>query len=154
MHEPIKNSLESYLRGAEVPAEFSTHLKACDFCATQLQAMQEQSRMLGVLRGGEQEPRAGFYGRVMDRIEGMGRPSIWSALLEPVFATRLIVASAALVLVLGGYLVSTEPISEPGGNGTSTVAVQQGAGSDEDGRLVAEPQERDAVLVNLVAYRQ
>src|SRR5258708_28924541 len=120
MHEPIKNSLETYLRGAEVPAEFSTHLKACTSCATQLQGMREQSQMLGVLRGGEQEPRAGFYGRVMDRIEGMGRPSIWSALLEPVFATRLIVASAALVLVLGGYLGSSESMAEPSGNGPST----------------------------------
>lgn len=46
-------------------------------------------------------PRAGFYGRVMDRVESQRKTSIWSVFLEPVFSFRLAAASVALMLLMG-----------------------------------------------------
>ncbi len=112
MHEPIRENLEDYLRGpaAKVPREFGAHLEACEECAGELRRLENQARMLRSLQAGqEQEPRAGFYARVMERIEEQSQSSIWSVLLQPRIGRRLAVASAALALLLAGYLVSTEP---------------------------------------------
>lgn len=46
-------------------------------------------------------PRAGFYGRVMDRVESQRKTSIWSVFLEPAFSFRLAAASVALMLLMG-----------------------------------------------------
>ena len=46
-------------------------------------------------------PRAGFYGRVMDRVESQRKTSIWSVFLEPAFSFRLAAASLALMLLMG-----------------------------------------------------
>ena len=54
------------------------------------------------------EPRAGFYARVMERIEAQPA-SIWSVFLDRKFGFRLAVASAALIALLGTYLVTSEP---------------------------------------------
>ena len=54
------------------------------------------------------EPRAGFYARVMERIEAQPA-SIWSVFLDRKFGFRLAVASAVLVALLGTYLVTSEP---------------------------------------------
>ena len=112
MHEPIRDNLEDYLRGpaAKIPQEFGAHLGACDECATELQRLENQARMLRSLQAGEErEPRAGFYARVMERIEEQSQSSMWSILLQPRIGRRLAVASAVLALLLAGYLVSTEP---------------------------------------------
>ena len=148
MHHQIRDSLESYLAGVEVPAGFKAHLDVCAECAAEVRAVDDQARLFAALRS-KAEPRAGFYGRVMARIDEQIRPSIWSVFLQPAFATRLMLASAALVLALGTYLVSTEPHSAAAGDSASiapTIHV------DDNG--VPDSGERDAVLVNLVAYRQ
>ena len=142
MHQQIKDSLENYFGGAEVPSGFKAHLDVCAECTAEVNAFKDQARLFAALRVNA-EPRAGFYGRVMTRIDAQARPSIWSVFLQPAVATRLMLASAALVLGLGTYLVSTEPHSP------SPVAGRQ---VDENG--VPGSGERDAVLVSLVAYRQ
>ena len=111
-------------------------------------------RLLAELRVPEELcPRAGFYARVMDRIETQRSKSIWSAFLEPLFGRRLAVASGILMLVFGAALFV--PASE----------------FDEDFRIEGHPaivseeftspmvsdgseRDQDAVLVNLVTYQE
>ena len=109
------------------------------------------------------EPRAGFYARVMERIEAQPA-SIWSVFLDRKFGFRLAVASAALVALLGTYLVTSEPsgpefASSPAvvltDTPRATEASLQIAGrvqTIEDGPR--QQQQRDAVLVDLASYHQ
>jgi hypothetical protein len=100
------------------------------------------------------DPRAGFYARVMEKIEQEDRGSIWSALLQPNFGRRLAMASAVLVMLLGTYFVTSET-SEPvvassdviltGAPGASMAAVDDS---------LQQQRQRDAVLVNLAAYHE
>jgi predicted anti-sigma-YlaC factor YlaD len=157
MHQPIRDNLEEYLKGSarQVPQEFHEHLKTCGDCARELQQYQAQSAMLQLLRPDtELDPRAGFYARVMDKIEQEGRSSIWSVLLQPNFGRRLAMASAVLVMLLGTYFVTSER-SEP--DLVSTDVVFTGAPSSagdlsQDG--LQQQRQRDAVLVNLAAYHE
>ena len=171
MHEPIKASLEDYLNGGRerIPKEFHAHLRACASCASELKLLEMQSKMLHALRsaqdlapaeGLDMEPRPGFYGRVIERIEDQRRSSIWSVFLEPRFGRRLAVASAALILMLATYLVSTEPggiVLAP----QSAVALTSQSVSDIDipdsavqQDSPAQQQQRDAVLVDLASYHE
>ena len=159
MHQPIRDNLEDYLKGParKMPQEFQAHLAACGECASELRMFETQSEMLQSLRAGEEmEPRAGFYARVMDRIEQQGKSSIWSMLLEPNFGRRLAMASAALVLLLGTYLVTAER-SEPEFASNPDVVFTdapqaQSAVAQQDS--LQQQRDRDAVLVNLAGYRQ
>ena len=76
MHQPIKDNLEDYLRGVggkftrPVPPEMKAHLDSCGECAEKLTQLERQSVALRSLRAPDDvEPRAGFYARVMQRIE-------------------------------------------------------------------------------------
>ena len=60
----------------------------------------------------ELSPALGFYNRVSARIESQTRPSFWDLLLDPIFGRRLVLATAALVMVMSGYLMLT-PIEQP-----------------------------------------
>jgi len=162
MHEPIQDNLEEYLKGSasKVSQDFQAHLQACEDCAGELRDMEAQAEMLHTLRPGKEiEPGAGFYARVMDRIEAQGRASIWTVLLEPAFGRRLAVACATLVVLLGTYFVATE-LSEP------MVAVAPAAVSiapasadlspqpSSDRDSAQQQQQRDAVLVNLASFHE
>jgi hypothetical protein len=155
MHQPIRDNLEEYLKGSarKVPQEFQRHLEMCEDCASELRLYQGQSEMLRLLQpGGDLDPRAGFYARVMDKIEQEGRSSIWSALLQPNFGRRLAMASAFLVVLLGTYFVTTER-SEP--EVASAGVVFTGAPSLVAGEdSLQQQRQRDAVLVNLAAYHE
>jgi anti-sigma factor RsiW len=159
MHEPIRENLEEFLTGSarQIPQEFQAHLEACEECATELRLFQTQSEMLRSLQcDADIEPRAGFYARVMERIEAHGPASIWTLLLEPSFGRRLALASATLVVLLGTYLVTTEP----GDNGMATnpVTVAYDATSPVDvasgADTLQQQRQRDAVLVNLASYHE
>lgn len=198
MHPQIRQNLEDYLRGGQqhdsgLPEEFQAHLGECAECARELQSLAEQARWLQSLRNepslneqnmNEQnlEPRAGFYARVVERIERRieaQRASFWAPFLERKFGFRLAVASAALVALLGTYLVTSEPAgpefaSAPavvytGDSGAAqTVAghsqaeapseAQSEAPSEAQSAAQAEAlqqeQQRDAVLVDLASYHQ
>ncbi len=165
MHEPIRDNLEEYLKGSrsEISQNFHTHLEACEDCAAELRQFEAQAGMLRALRPEkEMDPGAGFYARVMDRIEAQGRASIWSALLEPAFGRRLAVACATLVVLLGSYFVATE-LSEPVVAVAPTVAASVPAASDlgaqasadhATGQDIMQQRQRDAVLVNLASFHQ
>jgi hypothetical protein len=168
MHQPIRDNLEDYLKGQarKMPQDFrahqdfqahdfQSHLDACGECASELRMLETQSEMLRSLRAGaDMEPRAGFYARVMDRIEQQGPSSIWSILLQPNFGRRLAMASAALVLLLGTYLVTSER-SEPEFAGNPAVVFSNAPGAQSAVAQDSQQQrDRDAVLVNLAGYRQ
>jgi anti-sigma factor RsiW len=152
MHQPVKDNLEEHLRGVggrfqrPLPPEVEQHLEACGACAAELREFERQTATLRALRAPEDaEPRAGFYARVMQRIdEARASSSVWAAFLDPLFAKRLAFASAALVLLLGTFLISTERISTPVAPGPAVAAEDSGA----------TPQERDAVLAKLVSFTE
>jgi hypothetical protein len=157
MHQPIRDNLEEFLTGParELPNEFQEHLEACGDCADEVSLYRKHSHLLRSLHS-DVEPSAGFYARVMDRIEQQGVNSIWSILLQPAFGRRLAVASAALVLLLGTYLVTTER-SEPQYATAPEVMMTSAGPADLANYSQDTPQqqrERDAVLVNLAAFRQ
>jgi len=154
MHQPIRDHLEDYLRGAAqgIPQGFQAHLDRCEECAREIRLLEQQSRTLQSLRPPEMEPRAGFYARVMERIEAQ-QSSIWSAFLERKFGLRLAVASAALALLMGTYLVS----SGPGGLLSSTPTVVLTDTSATDASLqpdLVQQHQRDAVLVDLASFHE
>src|SRR5258708_6429750 len=121
MHRFIQDHLEEVL--AESSEDFikepvRKHLEQCDECRSQLAGMRRQSAMLRTLRAQEHDsqelgPRPGFYARVMERIEAQGAASIWQLFFDSQFGRRIAVASMALALLLGVYLVSSERMAEP-----------------------------------------
>jgi len=150
MHQVISKNLEEYLKGSvsEIPAEFHRHLEACEDCANELGRLEAQSRLLRSLGAAKDaEPRAGFYARVMERIEAPQPFSIWSVFLDRKFGLRLAVASGMLAALLGVYLIT----SEPGGPETGVAATAAISNAAAD---AGEQQQRDAVLVDLASYRQ
>lgn len=159
MHQPIKENLEEYLRGSarQVPQTFHAHLQACEDCANELRLLQTQANMLRSLRSEENiEPHPGFYARVMDRIEERGRSSVWAVFLQPRFARRLAIASAALAILMGTYLVTTEPGNDlaiaPSVASTGIVSEPAAQAPAEDS--LQQQRNRDAVLVDLASYHE
>jgi hypothetical protein len=155
MHGLIRERLEDYLRhtpGKPVPFEFEEHLRTCTHCREELSGMEEQSQMLHVLAPARvMDPPAGFYARVLDRIEARRNASIWSVFLEPAFGRRIMAASLASAVLLGGYLAYTEsqhatPAREP----EAVMAVEEhppGLGLDRQ-------RDRDTILVTLATYQE
>jgi hypothetical protein len=117
--------------------------------------MREHAAVLRGLRS-EAEPRPGFYARVMERIETQGPGSIWSVFSESPFGRRIAIASMALAVLAGVYLVTTEP-SQPINLGSPDQMISATLPSEGQPAIVlgssAAPG-RDAVLVNLVTYNE
>ncbi len=160
MHKPIRDHLEAYLRNssdATIPREFSAHLAACSSCAEQLRAVTGHSQQLRAFHDISQvdssqvEPQVGFYARVLNRIEEQKPDSFWSVFLGPVLGGRLAYSCAALVLLLGTYLVTSEPRDQiqpaPESFLSSIPNVPEADGT-------VQPKERDAVLVSLASFRE
>src|SRR5262245_25715943 len=101
MHDPVVGRLEEYLDGNGPYPEVEQHLKDCAECRTELEAMRLQSALFRKAFQVEVEPNAGFYARVMNRIETQARPSVWSLFAESLFARRLVYASASFLLLAG-----------------------------------------------------
>ena len=158
MHQPIRDNLEDYLKGSiqQVPQAFHAHLVACEECASELRLLETQANMLRSLRSVEGVvPTPGFYARVMERVEDQGKASIWSIFLQPSFGRRLAIASATLVVLLGTYLVTTEPgdqslasIPSVATDGVSMPAPEASAVDDSLQR------QRNAVLVDLASFHE
>jgi len=169
MHQEIRHNLEDYLRrdddqkGSELPKEFHTHLGECGECANELRSLQAQSQLLRSLRAPQEiEPRAGFYARVLERIEAQPA-SIWYMLLDQKFGFRLAVASAMLVALLGAYLVTSELSGPELASALAVVSTDTPLATEADLQTATnrpqedgpqQQQQRDAVLVNLASYRQ
>ncbi len=170
MHQPIKDNLEEYLRGSaqQVPQAFHAHLEACEECASELRLLEKQAMMLRSLRSTPDiGPRPGFYARVMERVEEQGGDSIWSVFLLPSFGRRLAVASAVFVVLLGTYLVTTEPGARDIAQAPATVVTdtlnapvspsEAGAAQDtfqQQRDTLQQQRQRDAVLVDLASFHE
>lgn len=159
MHEPVRANIEDYLAGSDsLPRNFMDHLGACDTCRRELAELEAQSALLRALKTVEEiEPRAGFYARVIDRVERERQSSFWSVFLEPAFGRRLAVASAVLAVLMGFYLVSSEPAGAHFASRMPEGPVVILPGEDQPGQpiLGAErEQDRGTILVDLASYRE
>jgi hypothetical protein len=150
MHRLIRDHLEEVLAA---PKEFGSHLEECEECRDEISIMRAHATTLRELRT-DVEPRAGFYARVMERIEAQGPVSIWNAFSESAFGRRVAVASMALALLLGVYLVASEPLRTHATAANHPVTII--FGDDQPGMAFSDAglPDRDAVLVNLVTYRE
>lgn len=172
MHRIIRDHLEEVLAGPgsgpKHPA--GEHLAACAECREQVAAMREQAAVLRQFHAeSEPEPRPGFYARVMDRIEAQAPLSVWSLFFDSMFGRRIALASLALALLIGVYVISSEQMpdpemaavdsSPPAGlvtnltpNGVTDLP-QDFVFSGQPRQTSGAP-DQDAVLVNLVTYRE
>lgn len=159
MHREIRDHIENVLAGSE-----PEHLAGCEECRREVQGMQEHTALMRELRAPEgfvAEPRAGFYARVMERIEAEGPISIWNIFIESAFGRRIAVASMALAILLGVYLVTSERSAEDpmiAGQEAQQVIV---VGEDGPARVITQmdasavgQSSQDAVLADLVTYQE
>jgi predicted anti-sigma-YlaC factor YlaD len=151
MHRLIRDHLEEVLARPNGSGPAGEHLAECTECRDEIAVMREQAAQLRELRApAETDPHPGFYARVMERIESQGPGSIWNLFFESAFGRRIAFASMALAVLLGLFLVSSEQF------GPSNEPIQI-AGEDQPGAVLtpaAGTPDRDAVLVNLVTYRE
>jgi hypothetical protein len=160
MHRRVRDKLEDVLAGTAVTDErhrHDSHLDECAECRETIAAMRAQQRLLRSLRLPEEaEPRAGFYARVIERIESQGAASIWNLFFDSPVGRGLAMASMVLALSLGVYLVSSERYAAPQAGPRmpgQALSFPGAAGPDSSGMLTGSP-DRDAVLFNLVTYRE
>jgi anti-sigma factor RsiW len=152
MHGSIRDQLENLLAAGE-PAtgktEVGAHLANCQECSSELKVMRAQTQLLRSLRlDDEAEPVAGFYARVLQRIEDTAKASIWAGFLRSPFRVRFAYASLSLALVLGMYVFVEEKADlDPH---ERAVIVQQS--NSAESVFGDQSQQRDAVLVNLASY--
>jgi predicted anti-sigma-YlaC factor YlaD len=172
MHREIRDHIEDVLRGGNTLNNAREHLAQCDECRSEVQGMQEQTALIRELQAPEDfaaDLRPGFYARVMERIEAEGPISIWNLFIESAFGRRIAMASLALALLIGVYVVTSERSAEE-----STIALQSQqaaaeqtaqetivAGEDAPAREITQVDQsqtdqssQDAVLANLVTYRE
>ncbi|HEY3415979.1 MAG TPA: hypothetical protein VGM23_03750 [Armatimonadota bacterium] len=154
MHGLIRERLEDYLRlapGKKVPLEFEEHLRTCDACREELSRIEEQSQMLHVLAPARTlDPPAGFYARVLERIEARQTPSMWALLLEPHFGRRLLATSLTVACLLGGFLAFNETRGTSRPNAEAIIAIEEhppNLGLDR-------ARDRDTMLVTLASYNE
>jgi predicted anti-sigma-YlaC factor YlaD len=154
MHRVIQDRLEDVLAESHVEA-CAAHLAECGECRNEVEAMRSQARLLRALKA-EAEPRPGFYARVMERIEAQGPRSIWNVFSDSPFGRRIAVASMALALLGGLYLVTSEQMADQNLTGRPKVQfLSEKLGEGEPGMATATGRpDREAVLVNLVTYRE
>jgi anti-sigma factor RsiW len=162
MHEYIRERLEDLLAAAAPGGRLQgsiakhdvegvgKHLQSCAECSRELEAMKAQSALLHTLRApdGDVEPDAGFYARVIERIEQCAKDSIWSVFVYSPFGKRLAFASLAIAALLSTYVVSLEARDGHLG-GENLVAQQQLNG--EAPCFGSQAQQRDAVLLNFAS---
>jgi hypothetical protein len=157
MHGFIRKRLEDLLMAKRVSEgatgeqadELDQHLASCGECADEILVMRAHSDILRSFRVPEEiEPAAGFYARVLQRIEAHAKRSIWAVFIYSPYGKRLAFASATLALLLGSFVVAQE--SRDGHLAGENLVVQEvPAIAPVTGDQSAQ---RDAVLVNLVSY--
>jgi anti-sigma factor RsiW len=153
MHGPIREKLEELLEAGALQDETARHLATCPDCAAELRGMKEQADLLHSLRPAEEiEPAAGFYARVVQRIEDTGVRSVWSVFTDGAFGTWLAYASLALALLVGGWLVTTE--RHDGHIGSEPVIAHESPSGAEMQVKGDRAHQRDVVLVNLASYSE
>lgn len=154
MHEPLTGRIEEYLQGNVTMPDVDDHLKQCEPCRNELAEMKAQAALLRSLRPAvEVDPAAGFYARVLSRIDLQPGQSIWSIFGESLFAKRLAYASMTFFVLVGTYLVSSESAKQPNTAAAPEVII---ANDDHIHPAMGDnlQQDREAVLVNLASYQQ
>lgn len=153
MHGSIRDRLEDLLsaEGSAVRDRgLIKHLSSCRECSSDLAAMQAQSDALRALRAPEEvEPTAGFYARVMQRIEDRAKDSMWAGFVYSPFAKRLTYASLAIALLLGSFVIGQE--TRDGHLTGERIIAQQF--HDDVPVIGSQQQQRNAVLVNIAAHQ-
>jgi anti-sigma factor RsiW len=157
MHGFIRKRLEELLMAKRVSEgatgehsdDLDQHLASCGECAGEISAMRAHSDALRSFSApAEVEPAAGFYARVLQRIEEHAKRSIWAVFIYSPYGKRLAFASATLALLLASFVVAQE--SRDGHlTGENLVAQEVHTVAPVIGDQSAQ---RDAVLVNLVSY--
>jgi anti-sigma factor RsiW len=151
MHGSIRNELESLLDGNANAGAVKRHLTACGECVAEVAAMREQNDLLRSWKpSGEVEPVAGFYARVMQRIEERAKESsIWAVFVYSPVGKRFALASLSIALLLGSYVVALEKMD--GHLMTDGVVVDNQVHYDVpvEGD---QAHQRDAVLQNFAAH--
>jgi hypothetical protein len=175
MHRLIRDHLEEVLTGDGLKPDHPAgkHLAACEECRSEVALMREHSHLIRQWQSAaEIDPHPGFYARVMERIEAQGPASIWNLFFDSVFGRRIAIASLALALLLSGYLVGTErmpqqdTVASAAASGDTVLSMPDLndsnlmlptpmlTGSGQPGTMLASAPDQDAVLVNLVTYRE
>jgi hypothetical protein len=151
MHGSIRNELESLLEGKADAATVKQHLTSCGECADEVASMRAQNVLLRSWKTGEEiEPQAGFYARVLQRIEERARESsIWAVFVYSPIGKRFALASLSFALVLGSYVVAEEKMD--GHLASNTVIAEQQVHYDAP-MEGDQAQQRDAVLQNFAAH--
>jgi len=152
MHAVVTESLEEYLSGVLEPAvrrSIETHLHACAGCRAEVDGMADVSQLFGALRNQPCEPAAGFYARVVERIEANSSAPSFAGLFafDLVFARRLAFSCMLTLAVLGSVLVSRE-MAYRGGYTPDAVLAQDSATASVSDSAPAQ----DNMLLTLTAY--
>jgi hypothetical protein len=151
MHGSVREGLENLLaaKSLATASEAASHISGCAECATEVDVMRAQSKLLKTLQSpGVLEPSGGFYARVLQRIEESAKRSIWWVFVYSPVGKRLAYASLAVAVVLGSYVVAAES-----SDGHLTAANIAFPDSHYDAPVVGSADEqRAAVLANFVAH--
>jgi|GEM_PF-928516 len=173
--KPLEDGLEGMIESGRLPDEntpVGAYLKSNTAAREEVAAMMDLSRLirenfaLSAEEREDLEPAAGFYARVLSRIESQAAPpSIWNFFLEPL-GMRLVYASLALAtLLFTATYFDTRPVNEPQTAQTQSIPstgspVISGAflASDSGGVPVVESknpnEDRVAALMQLTTYDQ
>ena len=152
MHGSVRDGLENWLAAKQSAAalEITAHISGCAECSSEIEAMRYQAQMVKTLQPtADVEPSAGFYARVMQRIEASARRSIWWVFVYSPIGKRLAYTSIAVVLALGSYMVAAE--NSDGHLGGPTAVVAQDSHYDAPVTGDADEQ-RQAVLANFASH--
>jgi len=155
MHEPVKGRLEEYLDGEGPFPDVEAHLSNCETCRKELDGMLALRRRFESLRTPKSMELPGdFYASVLNRIETQTRPSVWVLFADSLFARRLGYASAAFLVLLGTFLVSSTTDPARSVAASAPTAILAGDNEDTPPPIEVQPEGRGAVLVNLASYQQ
>jgi hypothetical protein len=155
MHRLIEDHLEDVLAGT-LPAGHPamTHLRACDECRDESGAMQAQSNLFQAFRFAEtDEPRAGFYARVLECIETQRPVSIWALFTDSVLGRRLATASLALAMATGAVLFSMERIEPAMVAAVELDPLYPSTGGFANEVMAENAADNGAVFLSLASYR-
>ncbi len=155
MHGPIRDRLEEFLDDGEHSGlrEFRDHMAGCESCRREVDELAAQGRLLRALRAPRDlEPSPGFYAAVLQSIEKRRRQSAVYAFLDPGLGLRLMLASLAAIVVLGAYVLFSQP--EPSFGSSNPVTILA-AGAPDYGHFGASPQQdRETMLLTLASYQE
>lgn len=158
MQERIREKLEDYLSGRlqeGADPGFEEFLRQNPQDRAMLEEFSLHGQMIreAYAPPAELAPGPGFYARVCARIEAENaKPSFWSIFLEP-FGSRLVYASAALLLLLGVAFYSASP--ESTGPVTADASVEILVDKHPEVHLVGNTeQDRGRVLETLTVLEQ